>query len=189
MKGGDPQPGSGLVPVRSRGAFGMASTPDRAGPRRVGPSRLRSEMPARLGLDRQLPGQQAASVRSARAAGARRPLSGTSRHGDPGLISASPISAHPPRLDLPRPTDRPALLAQQARRCGVGDAARPCRCPHLPIGHAHIPPTNQRTLLTAHTQPFLRPQQNSETQLLIGCLQPDEPVSFGSLVRIRNSCF
>lgn len=122
-KGGDPQPGSRPCVGQVQGSLWDGFHPAPCRPKQGGTLGLRSEIPARLGLDSELPRQQAASVRSARTAGARRPLLGTSRHGDPGLISASPISAHPPRLDLPKQT-RSLHSASQMLRCWRWGPAR-----------------------------------------------------------------
>lgn len=64
--------------LRSRRALGWLPPPNHAGPQRVGPSKLRNEISAGLGLDSDLPRQHAVSLRSARVAGARHPLSGMS---------------------------------------------------------------------------------------------------------------
>lgn len=72
----------------SRGALRWLPPQKHAGPRRVGPSKLRTEISAGLGLDSDLPRQHAASLRSARVAEVRRPLSGMSPQRDACLPSS-----------------------------------------------------------------------------------------------------
>lgn len=143
----------------------MASIPHRAGPRRVRTSGLRSEISAQLGLDSELPGQQATSVRSARVTGATRPISRTSPSRRPRARLNLPHCRSLTRRDRTSQC-RPALHAQQARSHSAGDGGSTRgRKPSPTIGSARIPPPSQRTLLTALAQPFPRPHRRSGTRL------------------------
>lgn len=129
-----------------RGALGWLPPRKHAGSRRVGPSKLRTEISAGLGLDSDLPRQLAASLRSARVAGARHLLSGTSPQRDA-------LSLQPPRPPLTHreQTDRRPeadhCLSSARSDCGAGGGAGPAAAasPALPSGSSHIPPPSQHT--------------------------------------------
>lgn len=167
--------------VRSRGVLEWLPPCTHAGPPKVGPSKLRTEISAGLWLDSDLPRKHAASLGSARVAGARHPLSGMSPQRDACLASASPLFS---RTTTRLPEAEGSLPSVSNRlRCRRWGLTR-CRCePRLPIGSSHIPAA-QSSHITDNSGPTLpKPQQSSEIWLLIGCLQPDNLVNLGSLVR------
>lgn len=166
-----------------RGALGWLPPRKPAGPRRVGPSKLRTEISAGLGLDSDLPRQLAASLRSARVAGARHLLSGTSPQRDASRFSLPHLLSRTAnrRTGVLRPTTvspQPAAIAVQE----VGPDPPPPRAPPCLVA----PPTSRRPVSTRadSSGPTLsNPQPSSEIWLLIGCLQSDNLVNLGALVR------
>lgn len=164
----------------------MASIPHRAGPRRVKTSGLRSEISAQLVLDSELPGQQAASVRSAKATGATRPISATSPSLRPQARLSLPHCRSPAATGRPKADPLSTLSKPEARELKMGIDPRPQALPYYWL-RPHS--AAQSTHTTNRPPNLFSAPIGGQARLLIGCLQPDEPVSLGSLVRIQNSCF
>ncbi|XP_060241066.1 uncharacterized protein LOC132654629 [Meriones unguiculatus] len=98
------------------------------------------------------------------------PRLGDVPQGKPGLASASPTYCQPSRPGDPKHS----RSSQRAGSRGAGGGPGPRPEPRPPTGPSHSPgPVSAE--LTALAQPF--PARRVETRLLIGCLQPDYPVS------------
>lgn len=119
-----------LVSFKSRGASRMASIPHRAGPRRVKTSGLRSEISAQLVLDSELLGQQAASVRSAKATEATRPISATSPSRRPQARLSLPHCRSPATTERHKADPLSALSKPEATEQKMGIDPRPQALPY-----------------------------------------------------------